>query len=92
MSGKRTGRTARNLTLGLVLLVLAGCRGFDPRSEGALDQYTAQEIFTRGEVELEPLDDQVERRNHDKALELALHNAGEATVLQPAQLARGVDS
>ncbi len=45
-----------------------------------------------GAVELEPLDDQVERRNHDKALELALHHAGEATVLQPAQLARGLDS
>jgi CobQ-like glutamine amidotransferase family enzyme len=44
-----------------------------------------------GPVELAPLDDAVEERNHDKALELALAHAGEATVLQPAQLARGLD-
>jgi CobQ-like glutamine amidotransferase family enzyme len=43
-------------------------------------------------VELEPLDDRIERRNHDKALELALAHVGEATVLQPAQLARGLDT
>ena len=41
-------------------------------------------------VELAPLDDSVERRNHDKALELAVAHAGEETVLQPAQLARGL--
>jgi len=44
-----------------------------------------------GEVTLEPLDDAVEWRNHDKALALAVLHAGEATVLQPAQLARGLD-
>ncbi len=36
----------------LALVVLAGCGGFDPRQEGALDAYTAEEIFKRGEVEL----------------------------------------
>ena len=39
-------------------------------------------------VELVALDDAVERRNHDRAYELARANAGRATVLQPAQLAR----
>lgn len=43
-----------------------------------------------GPVELAPLDDSVENRNHDKALELARAHAGEATVLKPAQLARGL--
>ncbi len=33
--------------------LLAGCGGFDSRAEGALDAYTAQEIFERGEFELE---------------------------------------
>ena len=42
-----------------------------------------------GQIELPDLDDSVEQRNHDKALELALAHVGEATVLQPAQLARG---
>ena len=37
----------------LALVVLTGCGGFDFRREGALDNYTAQEIFTRGEIELE---------------------------------------
>jgi CobQ-like glutamine amidotransferase family enzyme len=41
-------------------------------------------------VELEPLDDSAERRNHDKALDLAMSHLGEVTVLQPAELARGL--
>jgi len=44
-----------------------------------------------GPVEFAPLDDSVEARNHDKALSLAVANAGEATVLEPAQLARGLN-
>jgi CobQ-like glutamine amidotransferase family enzyme len=43
-------------------------------------------------VELTALDDTVEVRNHDKALELALAHVGETTVLQPAQLARGLEA
>lgn len=42
-----------------------------------------------GPVELVALDDAVERRNHDRALQLAQENAGRQTVLAPAQLARG---
>jgi CobQ-like glutamine amidotransferase family enzyme len=42
-----------------------------------------------GSIELTALDDSVEQTNHDKALDLALAHVGEATVLQPAQLARG---
>lgn len=41
-------------------------------------------------VELLPLDDAVERRNHDRALQLARDNVGRDTVLVPAQLARGL--
>lgn len=37
----------------LALALLAGCGGFDPRQPGALDQYSAEEIFQRGEFELE---------------------------------------
>lgn len=37
------------MSLGL----LAGCGSFDGRSEGALDSFSAQEIFERGEFELE---------------------------------------
>jgi hypothetical protein len=43
-----------------------------------------------GAVDLAPLDDAVERRNHDRALQLAQDNAGRQTVLAPAQLARGL--
>ena len=41
--------------LGAFLLsaaVLAGCGGVDTRSQGALDAYTAEEIYQRGEFEL----------------------------------------
>ncbi len=47
------GKTQRRLSAALALSLLVACGGFDPRAEGALDQYTAEEIFTRGEVELE---------------------------------------
>ncbi len=54
MSGSTTTGSKRlRLAVALSLGVLAGCGAFDPRVEGALDNYTAQEIFTRGEVELE---------------------------------------
>ena len=43
-----------------------------------------------GRVELARLDDAVEQRSHDKALDLAIAHAGETTVLEPAQLARGL--
>jgi lipid II isoglutaminyl synthase (glutamine-hydrolysing) len=39
-----------------------------------------------GPVELEPLDDRTERRNHDAALEMAMRNRGRPTVLTPARL------
>ena len=44
----RFGLIAGTLALGL----LAGCGGIDSRAEGALEGYTAQEIFERGEYEL----------------------------------------
>jgi lipid II isoglutaminyl synthase (glutamine-hydrolysing) len=40
-------------------------------------------------VELEPLDDGVERRAHDVALEKAMRNRGRMTALEPARLVRG---
>lgn len=54
MAGRRNWAKARaGLAVAtLSLVVLAGCGGFDPRQEGALDAYTAEEIFKRGEVEL----------------------------------------
>ncbi len=49
----QSGRTLR-LGIGAVALVaLASCGSFDPSKTGALDQYTAAEIFERGEYELE---------------------------------------
>ena len=54
MSGNSTSRIGpKGLAVVVALTALVACGGFDPRSEGALDQYTAEEIFTRGEVELE---------------------------------------
>lgn len=51
------GRSSTSLRLRLItgtltLGLLAGCGGLDPRSEGALEAYSAQEIFERGEFEL----------------------------------------
>ncbi|MEY1555987.1 outer membrane protein assembly factor BamD [Yoonia sp. R2331] len=54
MSGSSfPGKTPRRFVAVAALSLLVACGGFDPRAEGALDQYTAEEIFTRGEVELE---------------------------------------
>ena len=47
------GKTSRRLAAAAALSLLVACGVFDPRAEGALEQYTAEEIFTRGEVELE---------------------------------------
>lgn len=54
MAGRRYGARARAGLVGamLALGVLAGCGGFDARQEGALDAYSAEDIFKRGEVEL----------------------------------------
>jgi len=55
MTGRKTKAWARTGALGAVLSLslLVACGGFDPRQEGALDQYSAEEIFQRGEFELE---------------------------------------
>lgn len=47
------GRQVRRLGAALCIALLAGCGGFNPRAEGALEQYSAEEIFQRGELELE---------------------------------------
>ena len=55
MKDRKGQQGIRRIALGVSLagaLVLAGCGGFDPRAEGALEQYTAKQIFDRGEVEL----------------------------------------
>ncbi len=48
ISTVRAGIASSLIALGL----LAGCGTFDSRSEGALEAYSAQEIFERGEYEL----------------------------------------
>lgn len=55
MSGRsRIAKLKLGLATGSVALVLlAGCNSFDSRAVGALDAYSAQEIFERGEYELE---------------------------------------
>lgn len=55
MSGRsRIAKFKRGLASGSVALVLlTGCNAFDSRADGALDSYSAQEIFERGEYELE---------------------------------------
>jgi len=54
MAGRKDRATARaRLAAAIVALsVLAACGGFDPRAEGALDGFTAEEIYQRGEYEL----------------------------------------
>ena len=55
MKDRKGQQGIRRIALGVSLagaFVLAGCGGFDPRAEGALEQYTAKQIFDRGEVEL----------------------------------------
>ena len=55
MSGRsRIAKFKRGLASGSVALVLlTGCNAFDSRAVGASDSYSAQEIFERGEYELE---------------------------------------
>ena len=55
MSGIRfgLGKRAVQLTIVAALGLTTACGGFDARQEGNLEQYTAEQIFQRGEVELE---------------------------------------
>ncbi|MEJ6398442.1 outer membrane protein assembly factor BamD [Yoonia sp. 208BN28-4] len=53
MSGVFTMRRGKVLVAAVSLMTLVACGGFDPRAEGALEAYTAQQIFERGELELE---------------------------------------
>ena len=54
MTGGTSGVRARTrlAAIGLALAVLAGCNQFDDRAPGALDAYSAEEIFQRGEFEM----------------------------------------
>ena len=54
MAGRNDqGKARATLAAALVACaLLAGCGGFDPRAEGALDGFTAEEIYQRGEYEL----------------------------------------
>ncbi|WP_093992263.1 outer membrane protein assembly factor BamD [Flavimaricola marinus] len=56
LSGQRklNQRIGRKLWIAgaLALGVLAGCDTFDPKADGALDGFTAEQIFQRGEAEL----------------------------------------
>jgi outer membrane protein assembly factor BamD len=53
LNGLTFGRRSLKIAVAASFVALAACGGFDPRAEGALEQYTAQEIFERGEFELE---------------------------------------
>jgi len=55
MSGRGRAVTSNSVLLSglLALGLLAGCSGSDPRSPGAMEQYSAEEIFQRGEFDLE---------------------------------------
>jgi outer membrane protein assembly factor BamD len=55
MSGRSSICRIRNgLATGVIALgLLAGCNSFDSRASGALDSYSAEQIFERGEFELE---------------------------------------
>lgn len=55
MSGRSSICRIRNgLATGVIALgLLAGCNSFDSRASGALDSFSAQQIFERGEFELE---------------------------------------
>jgi len=48
----KAGTRTRLVAIGLAVLFLTSCGGFDDRSPGALDTYSAEEIFQRGEFEL----------------------------------------
>ncbi len=54
MSGSLIGTGARaRFGMVLALGLLAGCGAFNPRTPGALDELTAQQIYQQGEVEVE---------------------------------------
>lgn len=56
MSGNQKNSFKRLLRGGFVtasLVALVACSSFDPRTPGALEQYSAKDIFERGEFELE---------------------------------------
>lgn len=52
MSGRRIISKFSGAVAVSAVLALSACGGFDPRSQGALDSYSAEEIFERGEFEL----------------------------------------
>lgn len=49
----QSGLIIRRISAAVGLIALTACGSFDPGKIGALDQYTAAEIFERGEYELE---------------------------------------
>lgn len=49
----QSGLITRRIATAVGLIALTACGSFDPGKTGALDQYTAAEIFERGEYELE---------------------------------------
>lgn len=49
----QSGLITRRIATAVGLIALTACGSFDPGEIGALDQYTAAEIFERGEYELE---------------------------------------
>lgn len=49
----QSGLITRRIAAAVGLIALTACGSFDPGKIGALDQYTAAEIFERGEYELE---------------------------------------
>ena len=55
MSGRSSLSKSRAILVAgtLALSLTAACSNFDPRAQGALDSYSAEEIFQRGEYELE---------------------------------------
>lgn len=54
MAGRNDRAKARALPAAALvsLMLLVACGGFDPRAEGALEGFTAEEIYQRGEYEL----------------------------------------
>jgi len=53
MSGSFNSAGARALGLAFALAVLASCGSYNPRTPGALEAFTAEEIYQKGEVEVE---------------------------------------
>ncbi|MBI1418567.1 MAG: outer membrane protein assembly factor BamD [Limimaricola sp.] len=55
MAGWKSGLATRQALAAafLAATVLGGCSNFDPKAPGALDNYSASDIYTRGEYELQ---------------------------------------